>query len=173
MPYETSLHRYDTKGLPVRYDAITYRGHEIEFLSDPAGVQCFGKCRDWLVDLGLNNIYYKEDMCRFIDRQLDLITDFRDSPDFVGARLEYFHNAAFWYISSISCWRSLIIFITGPNRNFFATKKIVRVLSRVNSAVQGFTPTNASNCPTTAYSFRFVSKGNYSRNIISRAITRE
>lgn len=91
----TSLHRYDTKGFPVRYDTITYRDHEIEFLSDPAGVQCFGKCRDWLVDLGLNNISYKEDMCRFIDRQLDLITDFRDSPDFVGAKLEYFHNGDF------------------------------------------------------------------------------
>lgn len=82
----------DTSGLAVRYDAITYRDREIEFLSDPAGVQCFGKCNDWLVDLGLNNIYYKEDMCRFIDRQLDLITDFRDSPNFIGAKLEYFHN---------------------------------------------------------------------------------
>ena len=31
--------RSDPKGLVVRYDAITYRDHEIEFLSDPAGVQ--------------------------------------------------------------------------------------------------------------------------------------
>ena len=31
-------------------------------------------------------------MCRFIDRQLDLITDFRDSPNFSGAKLEYFRN---------------------------------------------------------------------------------
>jgi hypothetical protein len=88
----TSLPHSDPKGLVARYDAITYRDHDIEFLSDPAGVQCFGKCGAWLVDLGLNNIYYKEDMCRFIDRQLDLITDFRDSPDFAGAKLEYFHN---------------------------------------------------------------------------------
>ena len=95
MPYETSLHHYDTKGLPVRYDAITYRDHNIEFLSDPAGVQCFGKCKDWLVDLGLNNQAYKDDMCRFLDRQLDLITDFRDSPNFAGAQLSYFNNGGY------------------------------------------------------------------------------
>ena len=115
MPYETSLHRYDTNGLPVRYDAITYRDHEIEFLSDPAGVQCFGKCKDWLVDLGLNNIHYKEEMCRFIDRQLDLITDFRDSPDFAGARLEYFHNGDYRDIRLVYMGRILKVFlVAGP-----------------------------------------------------------
>ena len=54
--------RSDPKGLVVRYDAITYRDHEIEFLSDPSGVQCFGKCGDWLVDLGLNNQSYKSNI---------------------------------------------------------------------------------------------------------------
>ena len=92
---EISSPHSDIKGLPVRYDEIEYRGFTIEFLSDPAGVQCFGKCNDWFVDLGLNNIYYKEDMCRFIDRQLDLITDFRNCPNFAGAKLEYFHNGEY------------------------------------------------------------------------------
>ena len=92
---ERSSQACDIKGLPIRYDEIEYRDLRIEFLSDPAGVQCFGKCNDWLVDLGLNNIYYKEDMCRFIDRQLDLITDFRDSPDFAGAELTYFNNGGY------------------------------------------------------------------------------
>lgn len=31
-------------------------------------------------------------MCKFVDRQLDLITTFRNYPDFAGAKLEYFHN---------------------------------------------------------------------------------
>jgi hypothetical protein len=79
-------------GLVVRYDTIKYRDQEVNFLSDPSGVQCFAQWNNQLVDLGLNNIYYKEDMCRFIDRQLDLITDFRDCPNFVGAKLEYFRN---------------------------------------------------------------------------------
>ena len=31
-------------------------------------------------------------MCRFIDRQLDLITTFPKSPEFQGAQLEWFNN---------------------------------------------------------------------------------
>lgn len=105
----------DPKGLVVRYDTIEYRGFTIDFLSDPAGVQCFGKCNSWLVDLGLNNIYYKEDMCRFIDRQLDLITDFRDSPNFVGAKLEYFHNGDYRDVRLSYQGRILKIFlVAGP-----------------------------------------------------------
>ena len=107
--------RSDHKGLVVRYDAITYRDHEIEFLSDPAGIQCFGKCNNWLVDLGLNNIYYKEDMCRFLDRQLDLITDFRDSPNFAGAQLSYFNNNGYRDIRLTYKGRILKIFlVAGP-----------------------------------------------------------
>ena len=130
MHYETSLHRYDTKGLPIRYDAITYRDHEIEFLSDPAGVQCFGKCKDWLVDLGLNNMYYKEDMCKFIDRQLDLISDFRDSPDFVGAKLEYFHNGDFRDIKLSYKGRILKIFlVAGPVNETWIISESKKILT--------------------------------------------
>lgn len=79
-------------GLVVRYDTIKYRDQEVNFLSDPAGVQCFAQWNNQLIDLGLNNLYYREDMCKYIDRKLDLITDFRDSSNFIGAKLEYFHN---------------------------------------------------------------------------------
>jgi hypothetical protein len=88
---ETSNNQ-EALGLVVRYDTITYRDQEINFLSDPAGVQCFAQWRGELIALGLNNIYYKEDICKFIDRRLDLITDFRNCQDFVGAKLEYFRN---------------------------------------------------------------------------------
>jgi hypothetical protein len=79
-------------GLVVRYDTITYRDQEINFLSDPAGVQCFAQWNSELVDLGLSNIYYKEDMCRFIDRRLDLITTFPKLPELQNSKLEWFHN---------------------------------------------------------------------------------
>ena len=77
-------------GLVIRYDTIEYRGHEVNFLSDPMGVQCFAQWQDKLIDLGLNNINYKEDTCKYIDRELDLITDFRNCPNFIGAKLEIF-----------------------------------------------------------------------------------
>lgn len=79
-------------GLIIRQDVIQYRDQEVYFLSDVSGVQCFAQWQGELVDLGINNIFYKEDMCKFIDRRLDLITEFRDSPNFVGAKLEYFRN---------------------------------------------------------------------------------
>lgn len=84
-----------TSEFPVRYDTITYRGQEINFLSDPAGVRCAGQWEDCIVELGLNNIYYKEDMCKFVDRKLDLITTFPKSPELQGAKLEWFHNGDF------------------------------------------------------------------------------
>ena len=102
-------------GLVVRYDTITYRDQEINFLSDPAGVQCFAQWNGELVDLGLNNTYYKEDMCKFIDRRLDLITDFRDSPNFIGAKLEYFHNGDYRDIRLTYQGRILKVFlVAGP-----------------------------------------------------------
>jgi hypothetical protein len=102
-------------GLVVRYDTIKYRDQEINFLSDPSGVQCFAQWNNQLIDLGLNNIYYKEDICKFIDRQLDLITDFRDCPNFVGAKLEYFHNGDYRDIRLSYQGRILKIFlVAGP-----------------------------------------------------------
>jgi hypothetical protein len=98
-------------GLIVRYDTITYRDQEVNFLSDPAGNQCFAQWQGELIDLGLNNIYYKEDMCRFIDRRLDLITTFRDSPDFVGAKLEYFRNGDYRDIRLSYYGRILKVFL--------------------------------------------------------------
>jgi hypothetical protein len=84
-----------SRGLVLRYDVIKYREQEINFLSDPSGVQCFAQWNNQLIDLGLNNIYYKEDICRFIDRRLDLITTFPKSPEFQGAQLEWFNNQGY------------------------------------------------------------------------------
>ena len=116
-------------GLVVRYDTIEYRGHEINFLSDPCGVQCFAQWRGKLWDLGLNNIYYKEDMCRVVDRELDLITDFRNCPDFAGAKLEYFHNGDFRDIRLLYKGRILKVFlVAGPVNETFLISESERIL---------------------------------------------
>jgi hypothetical protein len=107
-------------GLVIRYDTIEYRGETINFFSDPLGNQCFAQYNSKLIDLGLNNIYYKEDMCKFIDRELDLITDFRNCPDFVGAKLEYFHNGDFRDIRLLYKGRTLKVFlVAGPVNETF------------------------------------------------------
>ena len=104
-------------GLVVRYDTIEYRGEELHFLSSVDGVQCFAQWRGQLVDLGLNNLHYKEDMCRYVDRTLDLITDFRNCPDFVGAKLEYFHNGDFRDIRLSYRGRILKVFLVAGKIN--------------------------------------------------------
>ena len=116
-------------GLVVRYDTIDYRGEEVNFLSDPMGTQCFAQWRGKLYNLGLNNIYYKEDMCRVINRELDLITDFRNCPDFVGAKLEYFRNGEFRDIRLCYRGRILKVFlVAGPVDETFLISESERIL---------------------------------------------
>ena len=116
-------------GLAIRYDTINYRGEEVNFLSDVAGVQCYAQWQEILVDLGMNNLYYKEDMCRFIDRKLDLITDFRNSPNFVGAKLEYFHNGDFRDIRLSYQGRILKIFlVAGEVNETFLISESIKIL---------------------------------------------
>ena len=104
-------------GLVVRYDTIQYRGQEVNFLSDPAGDQCFATWRNQLIDLGLHNRTYKEDICRVIDRELDLITEFRNCPDFAGAKLEYFNNGDFRDIRLIYKSRTIKVFLVAGEVN--------------------------------------------------------
>jgi hypothetical protein len=114
-------------GLVIRYDTIEYRDQEINFLSDPSGVQCFAQWNSQIVDLGLNNIFYKEDMCRFIDRKLDLITEFTETPELLGARLEYFNNGNFRDIKLSYKGRILKIFLIselGIDETFVISKLV-------------------------------------------------
>ena len=85
----------ETSNISIRYSTIEYRGETINFILDPSGHQVFAEWRGQKLDLGLDNIYYKEDACKFIDRQLDLITTFPKFPELQGAQLEYFNNAGF------------------------------------------------------------------------------
>ena len=118
-------------GLVVRYDTIEYRGETINFLSEPMGVQCFAQWRGKLIDLGLNNIYYKEDMCKFVDHELDLITDFRNCPDFAGAKLEYFHNGDFRDIRLCYKGRILKVFlVAGPINETFLISESEKMLRK-------------------------------------------
>jgi hypothetical protein len=118
-------------GLVVRYDTIEYRDQEINFLSDSSGIQCFAQWRGKLVDLGLNNIHYKEDMCKYVDRTLDLITDFRDCPDFAGAKLEYFHNGDFRDIRLCYKGRILKVFlVAGPINETFLISESEKMLRK-------------------------------------------
>ena len=105
----------ETSKISIRHSIIKYRGETIEFILDPDGHQVFAKWQDQQIDLGLDNIYYKEDMCRFIDRKLDLITTFPKSPEFQGAQLEWFNNEGYRDVRLKYKGRVLKIFLTISN----------------------------------------------------------
>lgn len=116
LSFEISKEAQDA-GLIIRYDTIHYRGEEVNFVSDVSGVQCFAQWHGELIDLGENNIYYKEDMCKFIDRKLDLITTFHNCPNFAGAKLEYFNNGGYRDIRLSYKGRILKVFLVASYVN--------------------------------------------------------
>jgi hypothetical protein len=63
------------------------------------------------------NLHYKEDMCRVVDRQLDLITSFLDQPELSGAKLEYFRNGDFRDIRLSYRGRVLKVFLVAGKVN--------------------------------------------------------
>ena len=76
----------------IKYEVISYRDKTVEFLSDLNGDQYFARVDGELVDLGYHPIATKEIIQRFIDRRLDLITEFLDEPELAGSVLTYFNN---------------------------------------------------------------------------------
>lgn len=92
MPSETLS---ETSDISLRCSIIEYRGEQVEFILSPDGRQTFAHWRDRKIDLGLDNIYYKEDMCKYIDRELDLISTFPKFPELQGAQLEWFNNGGY------------------------------------------------------------------------------
>jgi hypothetical protein len=56
-------------------------------------------------------------MCRVVDRQLDLITNFLDQPELSGAKLEYFHNGDFRDIRLSYRGRILKVFLVAGKVN--------------------------------------------------------
>lgn len=116
-------------GLTIRYDTIEYRGETVNFVSDPMGTWCCAQWKGWLIDLGLNNLYYKEDMCKIIDRELDLITEFRNCQDFAGAKLEYFRNGDFRDIRLVYKGRTVKVFlVAGEVSETFLISESERIL---------------------------------------------
>lgn len=96
----------------IKYEVIDYRGQMIEILSDLPGDNFYAKLNDEIIYLGYHNINYKEDLCRLIDRKLDLITTFQFDTDLRGAQLSYFNNNGYRDIKLTYKGRLLKVFLT-------------------------------------------------------------
>jgi hypothetical protein len=113
----------------IKYEVISYRDKIVEFLSDISGDYYFARLDGELVDLGFHPISPKETLQRFIDRRMDLITEFRDYPDLEGSILTYFNNGGFRDIALKYKGRLLKIFIvTGSVNEIQLISESIRML---------------------------------------------
>ena len=113
----------------IKYEVISYRDKTVEFLSDISGDYYFARIDGELVDLGYHPVATKETIQKFIDRRLDLITEFRDYPDLEGSILTYFNNGGFRDIVLKYKGRLLKIFIvTGSVDEIWLISESVRIL---------------------------------------------
>lgn len=96
----------------IKYEVINYRGQTLEILSDLPGDNFYAKLNDEIIYLGYHNINYKEDLCRLIDRKLDLITTFQFDTALRGAQLSYFNNNGYRDIKLTYKGRLLKVFLT-------------------------------------------------------------
>jgi hypothetical protein len=101
----------------LKYDTITYRDLEITFFSDPAGDLIIARLPlGDLLDFGYHNLSYREEACRVIDRQLDLIATFPDDEYEQAAKLEYFNNAGYRDIRLVYRGRALKVFLVANSQ---------------------------------------------------------
>lgn len=113
----------------IKYEVISYRDKTVEFLSDISGDYYFARIDGELVDLGYHPVATKETIQKFIDRRLDLITEFRDYPDLEGSVLTYFNNGGFRDIALKYKGRLLKIFIvTGSINEIQLISESIRIL---------------------------------------------
>lgn len=101
----------------IQIDSFSYRGIEVAFYEDVNGHQLTAIWDDRLLEFGVYNTSYREDMKMVIDDFLDTITRFEDHPELYGSKLEYFQNAGFRDAKLSYRGRILKIYVLGNSCN--------------------------------------------------------
>ena len=101
----------------IQIDSFSYRGIEVAFYEDVNGHQLTAIWDDRLLEFGVYNTSYREDMKMVIDDFLDTITRFEDYPELYGSKLEYFQNAGFRDVKLSYRGRILKIYVLGNSCN--------------------------------------------------------
>jgi hypothetical protein len=72
--------------------------------------------KDKVIEFGVYNTVYHDDMKMIIDDHLDTITRFSELPEFYGSKLTWFQNGSFSDIKLVYKGRVLKVYIN-PNEN--------------------------------------------------------
>lgn len=95
----------------IQIDSFSYRGIEVAFYEDVNGHQLTAIWDDRLLEFGVYNTSYREDMKMVIDDFLDTVTRFEEYPELYGSKLEYFQNGSFSDIRLIHKGRVIKLYL--------------------------------------------------------------
>lgn len=113
---ETNLKQIHLNSSWVPLDSMTYRGITVNFYEDCIGHQVVTMWKDKVIEFGVYNTVYQDDMKMIIDDHLDTITRFSEYLEFHGSKLTRFQNGSFSDIKLVYKGRILKVYIN-PNEN--------------------------------------------------------
>lgn len=116
----TELKRIHLSESWVPLDSMTYRGISVDFYEDCLGHQVVTVWKDKVIEFGVYNTVYQDDMKLIIDDHLDTITRFRDQPELYGSKLTWFQNGSFRDIKLVYKGRLLKIYINIDENDLFS-----------------------------------------------------
>lgn len=116
----TELKRIHLSESWVPLDSMTYRGISVDFYEDCLGHQVVTMWKDKVIEFGVYNTVYQDDMKLIIDDHLDTITRFRDQPELYGSKLTWFQNGSFRDIKLVYKGRLLKVYININENDLFS-----------------------------------------------------
>ena len=117
----TELKRIHLSESWVPLDSMTYRGSSVDFYEDCLGHQVVAMWKDKVIEFGVYNTVYQDDMKLIIDDHLDTITRFKDQPELYGSKLTWFQNGSFRDIKLVYKGRLLKVYINIDENDLFST----------------------------------------------------
>ena len=116
----TELKRIHLSESWVPLDFMTYRGISVDFYEDCLGHQVVTMWKDKVIEFGVYNTVYQDDMKLIIDDHLDTITRFKDQPELYGSKLTWFQNGSFRDIKLVYKGRLLKVYININENDLFS-----------------------------------------------------
>lgn len=116
----TELKRIHLSESWVPLDSMTYRGISVDFYEDCLGHQVVTMWKDKVIEFGVYNTVYQDDMKLIIDDHLDTVTRFKDQPELYGSKLTWFQNGSFRDIKLVYKGRLLKVYININENDLFS-----------------------------------------------------
>lgn len=116
---ETNLKQIHLSESWVPLDSMTYRGITVNFYEDCIGHQVVTMWKDKVIEFGVYNTVYQDDMKMIIDDHLDTITRFSDYPEFHGSKLTWFQNGSFSDVKLLYRGRILKVYTNVDENDLF------------------------------------------------------